>query len=135
MPKSASVSRSQSRNNSRGRQPQNQAEWQGYVNVYMTEEVRKKAADWYSNWENVHRAMDLAIMDGYRVSFKQDAGSEAYVCMMTTVDASHRDAGWALTERAGDWFKALCRTMYIHHVVLDADWSTAKQQTYLDSDW
>lgn len=132
---SASKSRMKQSNTQRNRSFSTGGEWHGFINVHLTEDFKKQAAEWYGPWENVYKAVDSAVLAGYRITLKADEVQGTYSAFMTHTEKEHPDFGWGLSERAGDWMKALCRIMYIHHVCLQGDWSTGKQFSFVDEDW
>lgn len=109
--------------------------WQGFINVYLDEKLKAAALGWYSEAENVDRAMNALLAAGYRCTFKFEENTGAYSCFITPTSATHENAGWGLSERASSWYKALCRVLYIHHVCLGGDWSSHKGPSFVEEDW
>lgn len=101
--------------------------WQGFINVNLNEATKKKAAEYFQRPNFVGDGIDQLLQQGYRLTLKYDLNSGGFSAFVTPVDASHKDAGWGLSERAGSWFRAVERIIYIHFVVLDGEWDNAKQ--------
>lgn len=101
--------------------------WQGFINVHLSDAVKKKAAEYWQQQDFLAVTVARSLEQGYRITLKYEPNSQSFSAFMTHTDPQHKDAGWGLSERAGDWVKALQRIMYIHHVVLDGDWDNAKQ--------
>jgi len=111
------------------------SEWRGFVNVYLTDADKAKASTWYTDINNVDRAVDAALRQGYRITLKMEGSQTTYSAFMTPADSQHENAGWGLSERAGDWWRALCRLMFIHAVCLQSDWSANKGEIADVGDW
>jgi hypothetical protein len=109
--------------------------WHGFINVYLDSAAKQKAHDVYSDAAWVDSAVDAALGAGYRITLKMDTQSGAFSAFMTPTSPTHENAGWGLSERASSWWKALCRMLYIHHVVLDGNWAGSKDGAFVDDEW
>lgn len=110
-------------------------EWHGFVNIALTDADKARAAAWYTDVSNVDRAVDAALRQGYRITLKMEGSQTTYSAFMTPADSGHENAGWGLSERAGDWWRALCRLMFIHAICLETDWSANKGDVADVGDW
>jgi len=108
--------------------------WQGFVNVYLTDKDKAHASEFYSGNGAVEQAIEKALFAGYRITLKHEKANNTFSAFMTHTDVDHPDSGWGLSERASSWWRALQRIMFIHHVVLQGDWTSSKGDNYVDDD-
>jgi len=109
--------------------------WQGWVNVALPDGAKKQWFEWSKDPAHFFDAFAAMCFDGYKLTIKWEERSSAYSAFCTPADGGHRDAGWGLSERAGDPFTALNRLVYIHAVILGGDWQPYKQPTGYHDDW
>lgn len=99
-------------------------EWQGYLNVNLTAEQETEFDVWYvANPELWHLLPDV-VLEGYKVSFREDAFNDGYSASMYCENAKVDWAGWTLTAWAADLGEALAFLMYKHYSICNQDWST-----------
>lgn len=110
-------------------------QWHGFVNVSLTDAVKKKWFDWAARPEQFFAALEQMIRDGYKVTIKHEERTDAFSAFVTPASGEHQNSGWGLSERAGDPYTALNRVVYIHAVVLGGDWDSYKFETGYADTW
>jgi len=109
--------------------------WQGWVNVSLPAGAKAQWMAWAQEPDKFFSALSAMLSDGYKITLKWEENNATYSSFATPADASHVDAGWGLSERAGDPYTALNRLVYIHAVVLGGDWSPYKTPVGWNDKW
>lgn len=110
-------------------------EWRGFINVHLTDAVKKQWFQWAADTTTFYGELEQMCRDGYKITLKWEERNDAFSAFATPKDSDHDNAGWGLSERAGDPFTALHRLVYIHSVVLSRDWDGYKSQTTYTDNW
>jgi len=113
----------------------NSGQWQGFVNVHLPDGAKEKWFRWMSEKTAFYDAFAQMCVDGYKITVKYEVQNDCYSAFATGSTSDHHDAGWGLSERAGDPFTALSRLVYIHAVVLSRDWSPYKSAPVYEDRW
>lgn len=109
--------------------------WHGWVNVTLTDDAKKQWFKWSQVPENFYGAFDALVRDGYKVTVKYEDDKDAFSAFVTPAARDHSNAGWGLSQRAGDPFTAVHRVVYVHAVVLAGDWDGYKTPVGWSDDW
>lgn len=92
-----------------------------WVSVTLTDEDKARIKSVPNVFEGIDDTLVAMCHDGYKFKLSFDAFNDCYSCFVLPGDGS-ANAGWILTGRGSTPLKALKQALYIHSVVLEADW-------------
>lgn len=120
---------------SANRKQRSRVEWKGYVSPQISKVEKAAYAKWRGDADEVNRALATTVQDGYtlKVDYMEDDG--AYRAVLYCTLAGSKNAGWALSIFAGDWWEAAMRVVYCHVKILNADWTSLLSGRKWKDDW
>lgn len=113
-------------------------EWRGFVNVSITDKYRSTFETWERDDDLVVDAVLSAVETVGKLSFSYDKKQGCFIAALTVTNTSRPDAGFCVTARSADMFKAMRRVVFLYWQVAGGDLSTQATATpsqYTDSMW
>jgi len=93
-----------------------------FVSPNLTEAQKAAFNDWASRVDFAD-VLFKVLDSGYKISAKWDDYSAAYMALLQPTSEQSPNDGYILTARARDPLTAMYRAIYVHAVVLEADWT------------
>lgn len=94
-----------------------------FVNYELTEEQTVELRSWRGDVVDVSDVWGELLQEGYRVNTKWDDYSSSYTAFVIP-DEQSDNAGYILTGRGGNPYRAVCEALFKHKFVLFAGWAT-----------
>lgn len=104
-------------------QGKKKVEWQGYVNLALTDKQKAGMPGWAEGIDIWGDHIGKLIDSGYVLSCAFDDYHQSAVAGLYCIDPGHDNAGWKLTAHAEEIEHAVYRLIYIHSVLLEGDWA------------
>lgn len=124
----------QSRNRRNDAKP-GRVEWKGYLSPTISAAEKKAYREWRSVEGGCEKALKRALDAGYKISVDFQRYEGAYRAGLYCQQVGHPDAGYCLTQFAGDWWEAINRVVFVHSEVLGSDWSKITGKRGWTDDW
>jgi hypothetical protein len=107
-----------------------------FVRRELTETEKLEFRTWRDDIDTVIGELDRMLEDGHKVSLKYDLYNGAYAAFIFADDDSD-NAGYCLTGRGGNAYRALSEALYKHVVLLRGNWVVNGRtvDTVDDPDW
>ena len=112
--------------------------WKGFVNVTLTD--RFKSA--FDTWEVDDDLVSNAVLDVVEVvgklSFSYDRKQGCFVAALTVTNTERPDAGYCVTARSVDLWRAMRRVVFIYWQVCAGDLTSqalSQPSVYTDAAW
>lgn len=105
-----------------------QSTWKGFVDVKLTEQEKENFTQWDVHDNDLFLLLAEAVVAGHKQSLTWNKQNETYVFSFTGNEGAGKHEGYTLSAFAGDWYIALRVLLYKHHVLLEGDWSKAKDR-------
>lgn len=105
-----------------------QSEWRGFVDVKLTQDEKEKFAAWDVQDGDLWVFMADSIASGHKLSLTYNKQNDQYVASFTGQQEKGSNAGLTLSAYAKDWYDAIRVLVFKHAVLLEADWSRAKDR-------
>lgn len=107
-----------------------------FVRRELTEAEKPEFRAWRDDIDTVVGELDRMLESGYKVSLKHDVYNGAYAAFIFADDDSD-NAGYCLTGRGGNTYRALSEAVYKHAVLLRGNWVSVGRTTdaFSDPDW
>lgn len=106
----------------------NQSTWKGFVECKLTEQEKENFAEWDVHDNDLFLLLSEAVIAGHKQSLTWNKQNETFVFSLTGNDGSGKHEGYTLSAFAGDWYIALRVLLYKHCVLLEGDWTKAKDR-------
>lgn len=98
-----------------------------FINLELSGEQLKDYRVWRDDFEAVMMGWGELLDDGYRVNTKYDDYSSAYAAFIIP-DVEHDNAGYILTGRGGNPYRAITEAIYKHFSVLHGAWASHRNR-------
>lgn len=119
----ATISRKEARKGRRGR-PVGGATDSEFINRELSDKETLAYRVWRDDFQTVMEIFDAAIQEEYKFSQKWDSYSESPCCFMFPPGDS-ANAGFILTGRGGNAYRALAECLYKHSAIFGGDWQAS----------
>ncbi|HEY9758950.1 MAG TPA: hypothetical protein V6C97_27525 [Oculatellaceae cyanobacterium] len=94
-----------------------------FINHSFTDDDKSKFKTWAETFAvQLGDLVDRLCDDGYGISVKYDAYTDAYASFIQTRDEKSSNYGLILTGRSRSAQMAMLAVLYRHYVVFEADW-------------
>lgn len=113
-------------------------EWKGFVNVTITDKYRSTFETWERDDDLVIGAVLSAVEEVGKLSFSFDRRQGCFIAALTVTNTKRSDAGFCVTARSTDMFRAMRRVVFLYWQVAGGDLSKQAQATpaqYTDTLW
>lgn len=97
-------------------------EWQGYLNVNLTDGQDKDFDLWWPKQTMQLSDFDILLNNGYKIGLSWDKYHDGVTASLTANDAKLPRAGWVLTAWADSVESALLLLFYKHYIICEEDW-------------
>jgi hypothetical protein len=94
-----------------------------FVNLELDTEQVGEYRQWRQDIEEVCSVWSEVLEEGYRVNTKYDDYSSAYAAFIIP-DEQSENAGYILTGRGGNPYRAVSEALYKHRFLLPGGWAT-----------
>ena len=109
--------------------------YKGYVNWNLSEPHKRAFEKWIAGSPDIDNLVSKVLDSGYTLKLRND---EYFQCMsagLYCIDPKSDSAGWNLSMRAGTWFKALERLLYVHYIAFNEVWVISDGSDWSDENW
>lgn len=110
-------------------------EWKGYISPTLSTAEKQAFRKWSADSVEVSRVIQTTLDKRYTLKIDYMENEGAYRGGLYCQDASSPHAGYCLTVFAGDWWQAVMRVVFSHHIVLNSDWSSLTGKGKWKDDW
>lgn len=110
-------------------------EWKGYVNWELTKAHVRAFDEWVASNPDFDGLLQKAVRDGYDFKVRYDERNDAMSAQFYCQSANNPNAGWCLSMRSNDWWKAVQRLIFVHFIALQEAWSTQGEEGWTDDKW
>lgn len=107
-----------------------------FVRRELNDAEKQQYRSWRDDIDVVINELDRLLQDGYKISLKFDDYSSAYATFIFAPDDSD-NAGYCLTGRGGNSYRALSEALFKHVSLLSGNWLVAGRTVDAidDPDW
>ncbi len=109
--------------------------FKGYVNWTLGQKHREAFEAWLKAGIDVDDLVSLLLDSGHTLKFRFDSYNQCLAAQIYCEDASNPNAGYALSMRASEWYKALERVLYVHFIAFDCVWVISEEGAWSDERW
>lgn len=103
--------------------------WKGFVDVALTSKEKEDFAAWDVHDEDLWILYQEAIVSGHKFTMSFNKQNETFVAAFTGNEGTADNAGYTLSAFGRSWYDAIRVLLFKHAVLLDGDWSVAKDRT------
>lgn len=107
---------------------QTQNTWKGFIECKMTDLEKQNFAEWDVHDNDLFLLLSEAVSAGHKLSMTFNKQNDQFVCSFTGNDGTGKHEGFTLSGYAGDWYISLRVLLYKHCVLLESDWTLAKDR-------
>lgn len=112
-----------------GRASKPRAKFMGYVNYSPSEGDKRELREFLQDGQRPSDDLADILLNGYRLNVSWDSYNSSFSASLYCTDVESPNAGWTLSQRAGNVDAALERVIFVHVHVLHGDWSVASRKT------
>jgi len=98
-----------------------------FINLELDKTATEDYRAWREDSDHIYDVWTALLEDGYRVNTKFDSYSDACAAFIIPSEGS-ANAGYILTGRGGNAYRAVSEALYKHEVVLLGTWGAALAQ-------
>jgi len=109
--------------------------FKGYVKWTLSESHKVAFEKWRREKPDIDDLITKVYYSGYSLKIRYDDYNQSLSASLYCEDALSDNAGWVLSMRSNDWWKAICRVMYVHYVAFEGQWITEEQNTWDEDSW
>lgn len=110
------------------------AEWGGFLNILMTENMKKEFAVWLQqNNEAIWPLAQDIMGEGGKISFSFDAMNDCFIVTLTGALCSDDNLRYATSSRAPDVFTSLALLVWKHLEYAGGDYVSQRDNTKTSS--
>lgn len=102
------------------------AEFKGFFNFEMTQEMKDECRQWISSDENIGIELENALASGYKFTLSKDVRNDGYQATMQSNDPSDVNAGLCMSAFGKHWYQACGVVLFKHVVLLQKKWEDTK---------
>jgi len=102
--------------------------WQGFVDVKLTAEEKETYGQWDVQDEDLWVLVVDAIGSGHKLSVTYNRQNDQFVASYTGQTGTKGNEGFTLSAYAKDWYNAVRVLAYKHTILLESDWTLAKDR-------
>lgn len=111
---------------------QRKVEFQGYVNWELTVGHKPAYERWLGEQPDIDNMIEQLCEDGYDVKIRWDSYNRCFAAQAYSRDKTSPNAGWCLSMRAGGWWEAVQRLLFVHYIAFEGTWVSEEEQGWND---
>lgn len=104
-----------------------------FINLELSKEQQQQQRAWREEVSDVSDVWAELLQEGYRVNTKWDDYSSSYAAFIIP-DGQSDNAGYILTGRGGNPYRAVSEALFKHRFLLPDGWATYPKRERLEDD-
>lgn len=106
-----------------------------FINFNLTDHQKGLYDAWVQDGVDIFAMAEHLIRGGYKLSQGEDVQTGAIMCTVTNRTGDPAFLSHCFTLRGRDYATAVCRVLFVHHVICEGDWSVIATPENADDAW